>query len=42
MQVDWGVKLRVNHISECMLSAADWGAHETRHSVTKVDWGGHD
>ena len=45
MQVDWGGKLRVNHINECMSSEVDWGAHETQqngHSITKVDWGGHD
>ena len=44
-QVDWGGKLRVNHINECMPSEVDWGAHETHqngHSITRVDWGGHD
>ena len=29
MQVDWGGKLRVNHINECMCSEVDWGAQET-------------
>ena len=45
MQVDWGGKLRVNDINECMPSEVDWGAHETHqngHSITKVDWGDHD
>ena len=28
MQVDWGGKLRVNHINECMASEVDWGAHD--------------
>ena len=45
MQVDWGGKQRVNHRNECMPSEGDWGAHETHqngHSITKVDWGGHD
>ena len=45
MQVDWGGKLRVNHINECMPSKADWGAHETHqngHSITRVDWGDYD
>ena len=45
MLVDWGGKLRVNHINECIPSEVDWGAHETNkngHSITKVDWGGHD
>ena len=45
MQVDWGGKLIVNHINECMASEVDWGAHETHqngHSITKVDWGDHD
>ena len=45
MQVDWGGKLRVNHINECMPSEVDWGAHETHqngHSINKVDWQGHD
>ena len=38
MEVDWGGKLRAN-------SVVDWGAHETHpngHSITEVDWGGHD
>ena len=45
MEVDWGGKLRVNHVNECMPSAVDWGAHEThqnRHNIPKVDWGDHD
>ena len=45
MQVDWGGKLRVNDINECMPSEVDWGAHETHqngHSITKLDWGDHD
>ena len=45
MQVDWGGKLRVNHINECMPSEVDWGVletHQNGHSITKVDWGGHD
>ena len=45
MQVDWGGKLGVNDINECMPSEIDWGAHETHQngqSITKVDWGGHD
>ena len=45
MQVDWGEKLRVNHINECMTSEFDWGAHETHqngHNITKVDWGDYD
>ena len=40
MQVDWGGKLRVNHINECMHSEVDWRAHEAYqngHSITKVD-----
>ena len=40
MQVDWGGKLRVNHINEFLPSEVDWGAHETHHnghSITKVD-----
>ena len=44
MEVDWG-KVRVSHISECMLSEVNWRAHETHlngHSITEVDWGGHD
>ena len=35
----------INHIDEFMPSEADWGAHETHqngHSITNVDWGGHD
>ena len=38
MEVDWEGKLRAN-------SVVDWGAHETHpngHSITEVDWGGHD
>ena len=45
MQVEWGGKLRVNHINECMTSEFDWRAHETYengHSITRVDLGGHD
>ena len=45
MQVDWGEKLRVNHINECMPSEIDWGAHETHkngHTINKVDSVGHD
>ena len=45
MKVDWGGKLRVNHISDYMVSEVDWGAHETHqngHSITEVDWGAHD
>ena len=45
MQVDWGEKLRVNHINECMLSEVDQKAYETHqngHSITKVHWGDHD
>ena len=41
MEVDWGGKLRVNHICECMLFEVDWGAHEAHqngHSITEVDW----
>ena len=40
-----GGKLRVNHINECMPSEVDWRAHETHqkgHSITIVDWEGHD
>ena len=29
MHVEWGGKLRVNHINECMTSEFGWGAHET-------------
>ena len=38
MKVDWGGKLIAN-------SMVDWGTHETHpngHSITEVDWGGHD
>ena len=45
MEVDWGGNLRVNHTSECIHSEGDWGAHEPHpngHSITEVDWGGHD
>ena len=44
MQVDGGGKLRVKHINECRPSEVNWGAHEAHqngHSITKVDWGGH-
>ena len=34
IQVDWGGKLRVNHINECMPSEVDWGAHETHQMDT--------
>ena len=33
MQVDWGGKLRVNHINEYMPSEVDWGAHETHQEM---------
>ena len=33
--LDWGGKLRVNHINECMPSEVDWGAHET-HKMGKA------
>ena len=45
MELDWGGKLRVNHIHECMPCESDWGAHETHqneHSTTRVHWGDHD
>ena len=29
MQVNWGGKLRVNHINECISSELDWEAHAT-------------
>ena len=28
MQLDWGGKLKVNHINKCMSSEVNWGAHE--------------
>ena len=34
MPVDWGEKLGVNHINECMPSEVDWGAHETHQMDT--------
>ena len=27
--LDWGGKLIVNHINECMLTEVDWGAHDS-------------
>ena len=45
IQVDWGGKLRVSYINECIPSEVDLGVHETHkngHSITEVDWGGHD
>ena len=44
-QVDWGGKLRVNYINECMPSDIDWRPYKTDqngHSITIFDWGGHD
>ena len=44
MEGDWGGKLRVNHIHECMPCKSDWGAHEVHqneHSTTRVHWGDH-
>ena len=38
IEVDWGGKLIVN-------SMADWRTHETHpngHTISEVDWGGHD
>ena len=48
MKVDWGGKLRVNHIHECMLSEVHWGDHDPslnpmdEYSISEVDWGAHD
>ena len=48
MEVDWGGKLRVNHIHECMPSEVHWGDHDPslnpmdEHSIYEVDWGAHD
>ena len=48
MEVDWRVKLRVNHIHECMPSEVHWGDHDPslnpmdEYSISEVDWGAHD
>ena len=48
MEVDWGGKLRVNHIHECMPSEVHWGDHDPslnpmdEYSISEVDWGAHD
>ena len=48
MEVDWGGKLRVNHIHECMPSELHWGDHDPslnpmeEYSISEVDWGAHD
>ena len=39
MQVDWGGKLRVNHINDCMPYEVDWGAHETHQNGLVEFWG---
>ena len=36
MQVDWGGKLRVNHINEYMPSEVDWGVHETHQNGQSI------
>ena len=44
MEVDWGGKLRVNHIHECMPSEVHWGDHDPslypmdEYSISEVDW----
>ena len=44
MEVDWGVKLRVNHTNECMPTEVHWGDHDPRlnpmdeYSISEVDW----
>ena len=48
MEVDWGRKLRVNLIHECMPSEVHWGDHDPsldpvdEYSISEVDWGTHD
>ena len=48
MEVDWGGKLRVNHMHECMPSEVHWGDHDPslnpmdEYSISEVDWRAHD
>ena len=36
MQVDWGGKLRINYINECMPYEVDWGAQETHQNGDSI------
>ena len=36
MQVDWGGKLRINYIKECMPYEVDWGAQETHQNGDSI------